>query len=409
MGYLQFIRENRRYLLFGFLLSLASSFGQTWFIGLFKERLLADYGLTHGSYGSWYALATLSSAFCLSYVGRLVDRVDLRGFTTFVCVGLASACALMSWASGIWVLVFALFGLRLFGQGLASHTSGTATARYFDAQRGKALSVAGLGHPAGEAVLPLAVVALFGLVDSWRSVWLISGGVVAFVLTPLALSLLRGHGVRHEALLAKLDGGKTEARARRQWSTREVLADWSFYLVLPAVLAPPFIGTGLMFHQDVLRQSMSWSPELFASSFLAFSVAQVLTAPVAGSLVDRFTAQRLLPAYLLPYTIALFVIAFWRADLTVFVLMVGMGLSSGLAFSVVGGTWAERYGVKHLGAIRSLVTVVMVISTAVAPPLLGSLIDEGVAMSTLLVALGTYTVLASLLVLAMPRSSTAGS
>jgi MFS family permease len=399
--FLHFIRHNRRYLLFGFLLSFVSSFGQTWFIGLFKERLLEDYGLTHGSYGSWYALATLASALCLSYIGRLLDRVDLRAFTAFVCVGLSLACLLMFLAQGLVMLVIALFGLRLFGQGLASHTSSTATARYFDAQRGKALSVVSLGHPGGEAVLPLSVIGILALVGDWREAWLVCALVVALLFLPAVLGLLRGHGERHARLVERIELEAAGDEGTSQWSARDVLRDRGFYLLLPAVLAPPFIGTGLMFHQDVLREAMGWSPELFASSFIAFSLAQVLTAPVAGVLVDRFTARRLLPTFLVPYALALFAVSFMRADSTVFVLMIGMGLSSGISYSVVGGTWAERYGVKHLGAIRSLVTVVMVISTALAPPFLGLLIDGGVSMQTLTTGLAGYTVAASILVLGL--------
>lgn len=398
MPFLQFLRQNRRYLLFGFLLSFVSSFGQTWFIGLFKERLLEDHGLTHGSYGSWYAVATLSSAFCLSYLGRLMDRVDLRAFTAFVCVGLAGACLLMSLAQSLVLLVIALFTLRLFGQGLASHTSNTATARYFDAQRGKALSIVGLGHPSGEAVLPLSIIGLLALVGEWREAWLVCALVIALVLTPTVMGLLRGHGERHARLVERIEREAASQDGTWQWSTRDVLRDGGFYLLMPAVLAPPFIGTGLMFHQDVLRDSMGWSPELFASSFVAFSLAQVLTAPVAGVLVDRFTARRLLPTFLVPYALALFAIAMFRADAMVFALMIGMGLSAGISYSVVGGTWAERYGVKHLGAIRSLVTVIMVVSTALAPPLLGLLIDGGVSMQAIAAGLGIYTVVASILV-----------
>jgi MFS family permease len=399
--FLRFVRQNRRYLLFGFLLSFCSSFGQTWFIGLFNEQLREEFKLTHGSYGSWYAVATLSSAVCLSYVGRLIDRVDLRLFTALVCVGLAVSCLLMSLANGLLVLVLVLFGLRLFGQGLSSHISSTATARYFDAQRGKALSVAGLGHPAGEAILPLSIVGLLAVLNDWRQAWMLCGLSVGLILLPVALGLLRGHGERHDRLMEKIELGSGEQLGARQWSTREVLRDWGFYLLLPAVLAPPFIGTGLMFHQDVLRGSMGWSRELFASGFVVFSVVQVMTAPVAGALVDRFTAHRLLCSYLIPYGLALMGIALFQSELMVFILMTGMGLTAGIAYSVVGATWAERYGVRHLGAIRSLVTVVMVVSTALAPPLLGVLIDGGIGMISILIGMATYTGIASVLVLGL--------
>ncbi len=69
-----------------------------------------------------------------------------------------------------------------------------------------------------------------------------------------------------------------------------------------------------------------------------------------------------------------------------------------MAFGVIGSMWAERYGVKHLGAIRSLATVLMVASTAISPPLLGALLDHGVSMRVIAYALCAYAVAASVLV-----------
>ncbi|MFT4541341.1 MAG: MFS family permease [Planctomycetota bacterium] len=406
MSFLDFITRNRRYLLYGFLLSFASSFGQTWFIGLFKEQLLTDFGLTHGSYGSWYAVATLSSAVCLGYLGRLVDSVDLRRYTLFVCAGLSLACLGISIADSLGALVCALFCLRLFGQGLASHLSSTATARYFDVQRGKALSIVSLGHPAGEAILPLSIVALLAFDPSWRTGWIACGAFMVLAITPTLFGLLRGHEARHEKLLEELDAAEKAGQPGRQWTTRDVLRDPGFYRLLPVVLAPAFINTGLMFHQDVLRASMDWSRELFASSFIVLSIAQVIAAPLAGMLVDRHTAARLLPIYLLPYSLALFSIGLFTSSSMSLVLMIGMGVAGGFAYPVIGGTWAERYGVKHLGAIRSMATVMMVTCTALAPPLLGVMIDRGVSMQSIALGLGAYSLVASAAVFGMrlPKS-----
>lgn len=403
LSYLGFLLANSRYLGFGFLLAFVSSFGQTFFIGLYKGELLAEFdSLTHASYGGWYSVATLSSAACLMYLGRRVDHVDLRWFSLFVGAGLCGACFLMSVTSSVLLLVVALFGLRLFGQGLMSHIANTATARYFDRERGRALSFVNLGHPAGEAVLPLAVAALLTQVE-WRSCWQIQAAVVLLFVVPIVLILLRGHARRHEELLASLEKGASRGDGR-QWTAREVLRDPRFYLLLPAVLAPAFLTTGLLFHQDVLRSDMGWSKPLFASSFMAYSLAQVSTAPIAGILVDRFGARRMLPVYLVPYGFALFLISRFEGDGWAFAFMAGAGMSSGLAFSAVGSLWAELYGVLHLGAIRTQASVAMVVSTALSPPLVGALIDRGFAMTSVALFFCVYTGISSLmLVLGLRR------
>ena len=68
-----------------------------------------------------------------------------------------------------------IFALRLCGQGMTSHIAVVAMARWFDAERGRALSIAALGFSVGEAVLPIVFVVLLGFLDCrcsdpcWRS------------------------------------------------------------------------------------------------------------------------------------------------------------------------------------------------------------------------------------------------
>ena len=391
-----FLKENARVLGLGFLLTFVSSLGQTFFIGQFKESILAAVpGLTHGSYGQWYMVATLSSAACLSYLGRRIDDLDLRAYTVVVCLGLALACLGMSFANGLVILVLSLFGLRLFGQGLLGHIANTATARYIEKGRGKALSLVNLGHPAGEAVLPIAVVGLLGFID-WRTCWQLSAVVAVACVVPAVLALLRGHGSRHEEWSRTIEERERPGGGdgSRQWTAREVLIDFGFLRIVPALLSLPFIATGLLFHQDVLKASMGWSDAGFARSFIAYSLAQVGSAPVIGGWVDAIGASRMLPFLTLPVAIALFVVAFAEGAFTSTVLMAGMGLSSGIAFSVVGSVLAERYGVRHLGAIRSQLSVMMVISTALSPPLVGAWIDAGQSMRSAIVGFAGFAVVA---------------
>ena len=56
------------------------------------------------------------------------------------------------------------------------------------------------------------------------------------------------------------------------------------------------------------------------------------------------------------------------------------GATSGMHRSVVSAFWAKAYGVRHLGAIRSLVSSVSVVGTAISPVLFGWMIDDGASM-----------------------------
>ncbi len=405
MGYWRFVVDNRRFLGFGLLLAFGSSFGQTFFIALFGAELRVEFDLSHGGFGTLYSLATLASAGCLFYLGPKIDVLDLRLFSVLVCIGLGLACVLMGSANSVWVLALAIVLLRLSGQGLLGHTAATSMARYFERQRGKAISIASLGHSVGEALLPAPAVLLAATLG-WRWTWTATGIVLILTLVPVVLWLLRGHGERHRRLVEDTDrDAGAGASVHRQWTRREVLGDPWFYRVLPAVLSPPFIMTGLFFHQAHLADAKGWSLAWLAACFAGFALTAVVGSLGAGVLVDRLGARVLLAHFLMPLGLALGVLVAFGHPAAALAYMSLAGLSAGAAFAVSGSLWAEVYGVIHVGAIRSLVSTLMVFSTALSPPLLGWLIDAGVSME-IIAALCLTCVVAGVSLAAWPRGAT---
>ncbi len=364
---------------------MVSSFGHTYFIGLFGAEIRAEFGLTHGSFGSIYSLATLGSGVAVIWLGRKIDDVDLRLYTALVCAGLMAACFFLALAPGVVFLTLALFALRLSGPGLTVHAATTSMARYFGGQRGKASAIASLGQTMGEATLPLITVALIAAIG-WRLTWGVLGTVGALVIVPAVLWTLKGHGERHRRLLA--DPPAEAARggpSGRQYSRREVLRDPRFYLILPATMAHLVILSGLFFHQVHLADSKGWSLAWLATCFLGYAVAKVASTLVSGQLVDRLGALRVLPYYMAPTGLAMLALALFDHPATALFYMMAMGTSTGAWITISGALWAEIYGIAHLGAVRALVQALMLISVALAPAAMGWLIDRGISMETIAV------------------------
>ncbi|NKB20213.1 MAG: MFS transporter [Alphaproteobacteria bacterium] len=385
-SYFSFIGRNAEFLFYGFLLALLSSFGQTYFIALFGAEIRNDYQLSHGELGLIFSLATLASAACLIWAGRKMDDIDLRLYSFFVVIGLAVACALLAGGRGVAFLFIAFFGLRLCGQGLMGHTSQTAMARYFDEGRGKALSIANLGHAAGQIFLPSLVVVLIAY-SGWRGAWAWFAIILLVVMVPAVLILLRDHQARHETLLGRLNdlsvkskGTEAGPASARQWTLREALHHPTFYMVMSNVIAPGMLMTGLMFHQIHMIEVKSWDVTWFAACFAVFAIVSVVTGVVSGPLIDRYTARRMITWYLLPMAFGILALVVSTHPIAVLVWFVLSGITSGLHRSVVSAFWAEAYGVRHLGAIRGLVSGVSVFGTAVSPVFFGQLIDVGVTI-----------------------------
>ena len=260
-GYLRFAIENRRFLAFGLLVSFASSPGQTIFIGVFGPELRAEFGLSHGEWSSIYMAGTLLSALVLPWSGRQLDRFDLRHFTLAVSIGLTVACLAMASTAGVGLtvaclamastagvvwLIAAVFLLRQFGQGLMSMTAMTSMARYFDANRGKAISIGALGLAIGEAGLPFFTVLAIGAIG-WRPTYVVTGVIVALAVAPAVYWLLKGHGERHRRHLELHHAPVLATNGGRSWTRAEVLRDTRFYLLMVGMVAPSLVMTGMIF------------------------------------------------------------------------------------------------------------------------------------------------------------------
>jgi len=365
---------------FGFALTFLSSFGQTFLVSLFVPSFLEDFALTQGGFGALYAAATLASAAFLPWAGAMIDRVRLNRFSVGVVILMATSAGILAVAWNPWVLLLGLFGVRLAGQGLSSHTALTAMARYHGATRGRALALSGLGFSAGEALLPLAASVALGTLG-WRASWGIIGALVGVAFIPSLLLLLRRSGVELDparVAIPRRDGGS------RSWSRRDVLRDPRFLGILPAALLTPFWITGLFLYQTSIAEAKGWSLPLLASAFLAYAAMRVAASLSAGGLVDRFSARQIFPLTLLPMAAALFLLLGSAAPAPVaYLYMAGLGVSVGMGATVKPALWAELYGVEHLGAIKSLMGTLMVVSTAASPLLLGVLLDRGTPMDAL--------------------------
>lgn len=363
-------------LLFGFLLCFGSSFGQTFFIALSGEAVRERFDLSHGEYGNLYSLATLASGFSMLWVGALLDRIDLRLYAALALGGLATACVLMALTQHLLVLAVALYLLRLAGQGMMTHTAMTSMAKRFNANRGKAISIAAAGHPSGEALLPPLAVGLM-VISNWQTVWLAAAGLLALSL-PWLIRLPAGPRAQAETDTPSHRHPSSTPPATN-YTRKAVLRDRRFHLLLPALMTPGFLVTGVFFHQTHLVAVKGWSLEWFALCFIAYALASTLGLLASGPLIDRLGATRLMPFYLVPIGLACVVLATVTAPLGALVFMLLAGLSLGSGQSIVAAMWAEVYGVRHLGAIRSLSITLMVISTAIAPGLFGMLFDIGVS------------------------------
>lgn len=368
----RFYRENARWLLAGLILTLCSSFGQTFFISLFAAEIKAVYGLSDGAWGAIYAAATLTSAAVLVQAGGLADTMRLRRLSLMV-LGLFAVMTLgMAANRSVLALVVLVAGLRFCGQGMMSHIGITAMGRWFRAHRGRAVAVAGLGHSLGEAVLPSMVVALVVAIG-WRATWGVVTCVLVLGFAPLIFWLMNES--RRPQGIAEAE--QAPGMGAQHWRRRDVLGHWLFWALMPGVLAPSFIGTSVFFHQVHVSQVKGWDLGIMALGYPAYAAVTVTSGLICGWLVDRIGPVRLLPVYLLPMALGISLLGPGGSAGSWHLMMALYGLTQGASSTLMGSLWPELYGTRHLGSIKALATSAMVLSSALGPGISGLLIDRG--------------------------------
>ena len=373
-------------IIFGFIFTFFSSFGQSFFLGIFNTSIRETLSITHGQFGSIYAAATLCSSLLLIWLGKKIDDINIFRFSIYVTLLLSFSCFFFSKVSSVIILFIAVFLMRFSGQGMMSHTATTTVSRYFTKSRGKALSICWFGLSSSEFILPVLIVFLLSL-TTWQNIWMIISLVILIFLPFASYILVRS--VRLDTR-EQTDDQEFKEENIKQWKRIEVIKDYKFYVVSMNMLAMPWIATGVFVYQSFITTSKNWGPFVIAQSFMSYSVFSVLTLLISGILIDKFTSRKLLIFMNIPLFLSTFVIINFDAPITAFVFLGLIGISNGLANVLGSATWAEIYGVKHIGSIKALTTALMVFSTAFGTALFGVLIDIGFSIEKIAIISAIY-------------------
>ena len=376
-------------IIFSFIFTFFSSFGQSYFLGLFNSSIRETLSITHGQFGTIYASATLLSSLLLIWVGKKIDDVNIFKFAIFVTILLSISCFFFSKISSVILLFFGIFLMRFSGQGMMSHTATTTVSRYFTKSRGKALSVGWFGLSSAEFILPVLIVFLL-TITHWQNIWLTTS-ILVLIFLPISSYLL----VKNINLDSRETSNEDEFKDEniKQWTRKEVVRDYRFYIVNMNMLAMPWIATGSFVYQSFISSSKGWGQYVIAQSFMSYSVLTVITLLISGFLVDKFTSRRILIYMNIPLLLSVLVIVYFNSPISAFAFLGLIGITNGLANLLGSSIWAEIYGVKHIGSIKALTTALMVFATAFGTALFGVLIDYGFTIEKIAIVSGVYIVL----------------
>lgn len=384
MSSLVFLRDNAPWLAAGVLLTFLSSFGQTYFISVFAGEIREVFALSHGQWGGIYTMGTTASALAMVFAGGLTDRFRVRVLAPLVLVLMTGACLSMALNPVWWMLPVVIFALRFTGQGMMSHLAVVAMARWFIANRGRALSIATLGNAVGESLLPLIFVSLL-IVYDWRMLWVVAA-MIAIMGIPLILMLLR----RERTPQSWAESSQSVGMGGMQWTRGQALRHFLFWFMVPALLGPSSFNTAFFFHQVHIAEVKQMPHVEFVAMFPIYTAVVIGSMFLSGFALDRFGTGRVLPFIQLPMILGFALFSVSDGPLVLLIGFVFLALTTGANSIVPNAFWAEFYGTANIGRIKAMATAIMVFGTAMGPGITGLALDLGLGIETQFAIIAGY-------------------
>ena len=385
-----FLVKNAPWLMSGALLTLLSSFGQTFFISIFAAEIQTEFSLSHGSWGGIYALGTTTSAVVMIWAGGLTDKFRVRTLGPAVLLLLAFACLLMAFNPYAWFLPIVIFALRLSGQGMTTHIALVAMARWFVAARGRALSISALGFSVGQAVLPIIFVMLLGVID-WRILWIFAA-FISLAGVPLLIRLLR----QERTPQSMANENPSFGMDARFWTRIDAIRHPLFWCMVPSILGPSAFNTAFFFHQVHFAGLKDISHVTLVAQFPLYTAVSVGAMLLSGWGLDKVGTPRLIPFFQVPMIAAFIVFGLAENLYGIVIGFVMLGLTAGASATLPSAFWAEFYGTKYIGSVKALAAAVMVLGSAIGPGITGLLIDYNVGLEIQFYWIAAYFALATL-------------
>ena len=387
----KFIINNSRWLAAGALLTLMSSFGQTYFISIFAGEIRTAFNLSHGNWGAIYGFGTFASAIAMVWAGGLTDIMRVRRLGPIMLAALAASCLFMAFNPWVALLPVVIFCLRFTGQGMSTHIAAVGMSRWFAANRGKALSIANLGFSVGEATYPVLVVALM-LFFAWKSIWVLAA-LVAILSIPALLWLLR----EERSPQSMATEGQSMGMLGRHWTRNETLFHPLFWFMMPAFLGQSAFNTAFFFLQVHFAEVKGWDHFQLVAMFPIYTGVAIGSMILSGILIDKIGTARLIPYFQLPMIIAFLLFAYGQSLFLALLGFVFLGLTSGANATLPNAFWAEHFGTRHLGSIKAAAAAAMVLGSAIGPALTGLLLDFSLPLEVQYYGISVFFLFSSLL------------
>ena len=325
---------------------------------LYVVPVSAEFGLSRAQMNFAYVIINLGSAIWAPFIGRSLDRYPLKLVLGISALLLSLAFITLALSKWIWLSLIALaLGISIGLDGTAILTMSVLVARWFRAQRTRAMTLSVTGQALGNVLVPLPMI---WLIDSfgWRSALAVTGGVLTVTLTLIAIFIReRPHP---DELEPTLDTGPVVAQENldssesRPANVADLLRLPHFWLIavgmamtfaISSSFSISLVPLGLGYGLSTTRAAV------MVSLFAAAAIAAKLLLAIFADKISRLTLIMSLLMVGVPLWGGFLLVS---GQLQLFVFVALLGLSVGGFSALYPVLQVDIFGLPSYGTVRGL-------------------------------------------------------
>lgn len=343
--------------------------GRTYGLGIIKEPLRADLGISDLRFNWLNFGAIIIGAIVVLPVGVLIDRLGTRIVLAGVALGLGVSVLLMSRATDETELFTTLTLVRGLGQGALSVVAIALVGKWFRRRAGVAMGVFTVLLSIG-FVAPIFVVGEAVKTSGWRAAWDGVGFFLLLGVVPLGLLFVRS---TPESVGVQPDDPAPDTGHVEPMSLSATLRTPAFWVYTAAATLFNLTFSALTLDNVLLLEEHGLDGVKANEVILGVLMVSGLPANlIAGALARRRPLGKLLAAGVAILALSLAVFPLIGSLAAAIVYAVLLGVSGGVITVIYFAVYGHTYGRLHLGSIQAVVQVLSVFASAIGPVILAA-------------------------------------
>ena len=371
---------------------------------LMFNALERDLGASQSQLSGALSIWFVSSAIASIFLGRLLDKFSIKKIMMIGGVIFSLGLFSISFVqSGFSLLLIYGTLLAVGGPALGNLSVTKLVANWFEKNAGMALGIAAIGISFSGVVLPLLVDPLIDLIG-WRSVYIVFGLIVIFLLIPLVRYLV----IDTPEEVGQFKDNLTEEPSKEFQDLMEIkdFFKHNIFWIISLAFAFQFLAMGgVLLHLPLHSESQGFLETWtvlglpIKQTVLAYSIAAlggVVGKVFFGYLMDRLSAN--IPVMIMMAMQSMGIFGLTLIDnyllFTLFCFIFGLGF--GGAMVLMSASFLKAFGSQNLGSVRGISALIIVPVQPVGMILVGTAFDLNLYIESFLL-MGAITLIGLLI------------